>query len=184
MKLTHFALIALTLLIGVLHSSNKLDAQETPASNAGHSSTQEGVTVQIEKVTVDRILNTSAWLKAKEEESKRGKEVVESLRQHLPARLVAFSLSVVGETKGLGPTRMDFVDGKQTLSSTDKFFSSTKWKTHLRDLKIDPNAKGIETRILLDGKTKLSAIFPARLEVQVTKSDGKELTFVFENIEF
>ena len=179
-----FSIVALIFLSGILHSRDDLDAQESPKPHTVHSSTQDGITVHLEKVTVERILNTSGWLKAKEEESKRGKEIAEKLRQHLPARLVQFSVSVVGETKGLGPTKIDFVDGKRTISSVDRFFSPPKWQPRLRDVKVDSKASGIETQHLLDGNTQLSAIFPAQLELLVTKIDGKKLTFVFENVEF
>jgi hypothetical protein len=185
MNLTKQLLVfAFIFLIGILHSCDGLDAQELRKPDTVHSATQDGITVHLEKVTVDRILNTSAWLNAKETESKRGKEIAEKLRQHLPARLVTFSVSVLGDTKGLGPTKIDFVDGKRTVSSVDRFFSPPKWQPRLRELTVDPKASGIETQHLLDGNTKLSAIFPAQLEVQVTKVDGKKLTFVFNNVEF
>lgn len=179
-----FAIIAFIFVIGIFHSCDALDAQESQKPDTVYSATQDGITVHLEKVTVDRILNTSAWLKANEKESKRGKVIAEKLRQHLPARLVTFSVSVVGETKGLGPTKIDFVDGKRTVSSVDRFFSPPKWQPRVRELEVDPKASGIETQHLLDGNTQLSAIFPAQLEVQVTKVDGKKLTFVFENVEF
>ena len=179
-----FSIVALIFLCGILHSRDDLDAQESPKPHTVHSSTQDGITVHLEKVTVDRILNTSAWLNAQETESKHGKEIAEKLRPHLPARLVTFSVSVLGDTKGLGPTKIDFVDGKRTVSSVDRFFSPPKWQPRLRGLTVNPKASGIETQHLLDGNTKLSAIFPAQLEVQVTKVDGKKLTFVFDNVEF
>ncbi len=179
-----FSIVACIFLIGIFHSCVYLDAQELRKPDTVHSATQDGITVQLEKVTVDRIVNASAWLKAKEKESKRGKEFAEKLRQHLPARLVTFSVSVMGETKKLGVSRIDFVDGKRTVVSADRFFSPPKWQPRLPELVVDPKATGIESQHLLNGNTQLSAIFPAKLEVQVTKVNGKKLTFVFENVEF
>lgn len=64
-----FSIIAFALLIGSLLSCDYIGAQESPKAENLHCSTQDGITVQLEKVTVERILNPSAWLKAKEEES-------------------------------------------------------------------------------------------------------------------
>lgn len=178
------SIVAFALLVGSFFSSDYISGQESPKAGNLHRSTQDGITVQLEKVTVERILNSSAWLKAKEEESKDGKEIAEQLRKQLPARLVTFSVSVVGETKGLGPTKIDFVDGKRTVSSVDRFFSPPKWQPRLPGLLVDPKANGIETQLLLSGDAKLSEIFPTKVKVQVTTTTGKKLTFVFENVGF
>ena len=82
------SIVAFIFLIGMFHSYDDVVAQESQQPDTVHSATQEAITVHLEKVAVDRILNTSAWLKAKEEESKHGKEIAGELRQHLPARLV------------------------------------------------------------------------------------------------
>jgi hypothetical protein len=179
-----FSIVAFTLLVGSQLSCDYVSAQEYLKAENLHCSTQDGITVQLEKVTVERILNPSAWLKAKEEESRDGKEIAEQLRKQLPARLVTFSVSVVGETKGLGPTGIDFVDGKRTVSSVDRFFSPPKWQPRLPGLVVDPKANGIETQLLLSGDAQLSEIFPTKVKVQVTMATGKKLTFVFENVEF
>jgi len=178
------SIVACISLVGIFHSCDDLDAQESRKPNAVHFATQDGITVQLEKVTVDRILNVPAWMKAKENESKNGQEIAKGLRKHLPARLVTFSVSVVGETKKLGVSKIDFVDGKRTVASVDRFFSPPKWRARLPELVVAPTANGIETQHLLNGNTQLSAIFPAKLEVHVTKVNGKKLTFEFENVEF
>lgn len=169
---------------GILNSLDDLDAQERLKSKAAYSSTQEGITVQIEKVTVARILNSAAWLKAKQKESKRGKETTNALREHLPARLVTFSVSVVGETKTLGISKIGFVDGVRTSASRNRFFSPPKWQPRLPNLLVDPKANGIETQVLLSADTQISEIFPTRIEVQVTAATGKKLTFEFDSIQF
>lgn len=110
--------------------------------------------------------------------------MTKGLRKHLPARLVTFSVSVVGETKQLGVSKIDFVDGKSTVSSIHRFFSPPKWQPRLPNLVVDPKANGIETQFLLDGKTRIAEIFPTKIEVQVTAANGKELTFTFDNVEF
>ena len=161
-----------------------LNAQEQRKSETVYSATQDGITVQLEKVTVDRILNTPAWLKAMEKESKHGKEIAKGLREHLPARLVTFSVSVVGETTTLGVSRIGFVDGKTTVASSNRFFSPPKWQPRFPNLLVDPKANGIETQVLLSGDTEISEIFPTKIEVQVTAANGRKVTFEFDNVQF
>lgn len=178
-----FAVVCITC-FGIFQSFGDVDAQELPNTNAAYSSTQDGITVQLEKVAVDRILNTAAWLKARQNEYGRGNEIAEGLREHLPARLVTFSVSVVGETKTLGVTKIGFVDEKKTVSSAISVFGPPKWQPRLPNLVVDPKANGIEAQVLLSGDTKISEIFPTKIEVKVTAANGKELTFVFDNVTF
>ncbi len=180
---TRFSIVACIALTCLFHSSTNLDAQELPKVRIVHSESQQGITVQLEKVTVTRIHNAPAWLNAVREESKTGKDAIELLRQHLPARVVTFFVSVEGETKSLGPTKFNFTDEGKTVTSVSRFFSPPKWQARIPELTVDTNAKGIETQFLLSGKTPISDIFPAKIEVQVTKVDGKQLTFVFKNVE-
>ena len=51
-------------------------------------------------------------------------------------------------------------------------------------LAVDPKASGIETHLSVSGETQTSDLFPAQIQVQVTTARGKELTFVFQNVEF
>lgn len=180
--MTRFSIVACLSLIGIFHSCDDLDAQESRKSGKAYSATQDGITVQLEKITVDRILNAAAWFKAVERESKGA--IPDELRRHLPARLVTFSVSVVGETKSLGVSKIGFVDGKRTVFSRNRFFSPPKWQPRLPNLVVPPSANGIETQHLLSGETQLSEIFPTTLEVKVTTADGKELVFVFEAVAF
>lgn len=72
---------------GMLQSLGDLHAQERNKFETVYSSTQNDITVQLDRVAAARILNTPAWLKAKERESKWGQEIVAGLREHLPAGL-------------------------------------------------------------------------------------------------
>ena len=72
---------------GMLQSLGDLHAQERNKFETVYLSTQNDITVPLDRVAAARILNTPAWLKAKERESKWGQEVVAGLREHLPAGL-------------------------------------------------------------------------------------------------
>ena len=180
----HFFVVARATVFGVLITCAHADAQVTQTPANAFSATQDGITVQLEKVTVDRILNSRAWLKAKANASKQGKAIAEQLQEHLPARLVTFSVSVVGETKKMGVQKVEFAVDRRGVSSENRFFSPRKWRPRLPDIEVDPQAGGIESQHLITGTTQLSEIFPARIEVQVTTPDDKVLKFSFENIEF
>ena len=183
-RTTRFAIVASTCLIGLSAPCDHLDAQGSPTPRAAHSQTQDGITVQLEKVTVERIVNTSAWLKATENESKSGKLTTELLKKHLPGRLVTLSVSVMGPVKQWKISKIDFVDGKRTVTAAYNYFSPAKWQRHLANLAVAPTAYGVESQHLLNGKTQLADVFPAKMEVKVTTVQGKELTFVIRDIEF
>ena len=90
----------------------------------------------------------------------------------------------MGETKTLGVSKIGFVDGKKTVASANRFFSPPKWQPRLLNQFVDPMANGIEAQVLLSGDTKISEIFPTKIEVKVIAANGKELTFVFDNVTF
>ena len=176
-----FSCVFMFLLLG---SVDHAIAQDSSQARATRSQTQKGVTIQLEKITVERIVNSPALIEAEKKQSKLRKEDVEVLRQHLPARLVSFFFSVQGETKKLGPTKTDFANEGKVFSSVSRFFSPPKWQAQLPKLVVDPKASGIEVRYLLKGSTRISDVFPAEVEVQVTTTDGNTLTFKFDRVEF
>ena len=178
-------IIGCAALAGILSACAALDAQEPPEPRSFHSQTQHGITVRIEKITVERIFNEPAWLEAIRKESKLGDtDVAEFLRQSLPPKQLTCFVSVVGDTKTLGPTEITFADNKTLKGSSARFFSPPKWQPRLPGLALDPTASGIEAQFLLSGETRISEIFPAQIQVQVTTASGKELTFAFEDVEF
>lgn len=100
-------------------------------------------------MAVARILNTSAWLKETEKESRRGKEVVAGLQEHLLARRVTFWPSVVGESKRLGIASIGTVVGNRTVASISRLFSRPQWQARLPNLLVDSKANGKELTFVL-----------------------------------
>jgi hypothetical protein len=169
---------------GIFHAYTTLDAQQRPEPRTLHSQTQDGIAVRIEKVTVQRIFNEPAWIEAREKESKTEAHVTAPLRRSLPPKEAVLFVSVVGDTKMLGPTKVTFADNQTSERSGTRFFSPPKWQPRLPQLAVDPEASGIETRLSVSGKKQTSDLFPAQIQVQVTTVRGQELTFVFRNVEF
>ena len=141
--------------------------------------------MRIEKITVERIFNEPAWLEATRKESKLADTgVAEFLRQSLPPKQFTCFVSVVGDTKTLGPTEITFADKRTSKWSSARFFSPPKWQPRLPGLALDPTASGMEAQLLLSGETRISELFPAQIQVQVTIASGKTLTFAFKDVEF
>jgi hypothetical protein len=168
----------------VFQAYSPLQAQEPPEPRNHHSQTQDGITVRIETVSVARIYNEPAWIEAKKAESKYKERVADVLRRGLPPKEVTWFVSVVGDTKVLGPTKVTFADNQVSVRSLSAFFSPPKWQPRLPLLAVDPKASGIETHLSVSGETQTSDLFPAQIQVQVTTVRDKELTFVFQNVEF
>ena len=161
-----------------------LAAQQPPEPRTFHCQTQDGITVRIEKITVERIFNEPAWIEAREKESKTEAHVTAPLRRSLPPKEVVLFVSVVGDTKMLGPTKVTFADNQTSARSRTRFFSPPKWQPRLPLLAVEPEASGIETHLSVSGETQTSDLFPVQVQVQVTTVRGQELTFVFRNVEF
>jgi hypothetical protein len=168
----------------MIYACATLAAQQPPEPRTFHCQTQDGITVRIEKVSVARIYNEPAWLEAKRKEAKIEDRRADFLRQNLPPKEVRLFVSVVGDTKELGPTKVTFADNQTSARSRTRFFSPPKWQPRLPLLAVEPEASGIETHLSVSGETQTSDLFPAQIQVQVTTVRGQELTFVFRNVEF
>ena len=128
---------------------------------------------------------TSPLAEQKEDEEIKGNEAVERfIKRNLPAKTVTYYVSIVGETKMLGPTKIDFADEVEAFASGARFFSPPKWQPRLPKLAVEPTASGIEAQYMLSGNPQISDVFPVQIEVQVTAVNGNKLTFVFKNVEF
>ena len=168
----------------IFHAYSPLQAQEPPEPRNHHCQTQDGITVRIEKVSVARIYNEPAWIEARREESNIEDHDADFLRRNLPLKEVTLFVSVVGDTKMLGPIKVTFADNQTSRRSGTSLFSPPKWRTRLPQLAVDPRASGIETHLSVNGETQTSDLFPAQVQVQVTTARGKESTFLFRNVEF
>jgi len=174
-----------SLLAGMLFACAILEAQEPLEPRSFHSQTQDGITVRIEKVTVERIFNEPAWIEAmRKERNIADGDGAELVRQCLPLKQFTCFVSVTGATKTLGPTKISFADNQVPKISSARFFSPPKWQSRLPDLAVAPKASGIKTQILLAGETRISELLPAQIEVQVTAANGKTSTFAFRNVDF
>ena len=182
-RIQSLVILGLMTVSTLVPSSILLGQERQPTGNA-YSSTKDGITVQLEKVAVSRILNSQAFLKSKEVQTSQGNQIPDGLKEHLPARLVTFSVSVIGETTQLGVSKIGFTNGKRTIASASRFYSPPKWQRRLPNLVLAPKANGIESQLLLRGDTKISDLFPTQIEVQVTTKRGKILKFAFDGVTF
>lgn len=178
-------IFTVTLLTGLSMAS--LHAEE-PRQPRTHAKTRQGVTVTIEKVVLERILNEPAWIEAGvagQEDPDHNDLRRKAYRQALPVKQLTCFISVAGETKVHGPVKVDLAEDQALpIASGAAFFSPPKWQPQVPNLIVDPEAGGIRAWLNLGAKVPLAKIFPVRIEVKVTSADGEVLTFEFENVKF
>ena len=166
-------------LIGMFNALAAVNAQERHEPSVAYSQTQGEITVRIEKIVIERIFNEPAWLEGAD------KAVANAIQRRLPAKGVTSFFSVVGDVKTYGPVKISFANQQEvdTFSAT-RSFSPSKWQTRLPRLKLDPNAAGVESYFLVDAQTKTSDLYPAQIEIEVTTSAGKKVSFRFKDVDF
>jgi hypothetical protein len=155
---------------------------------AQYEQTQNGVTVRIEKISFERILNEPAWLRQLGGADWQQKFSAEELSALLPGKVVTFSVSITSNAKviGHGVKGLEFakdLNQKYTRGGS-RAFGSPHWKPRIDPLPVDPNATGFETWRVVGPKAQIQDLFPAKLIVEATTEGRRNSTFVFEQIEF
>ena len=182
---TETVIIICIALFGVFHVPSLLIAKAPPNPRLVHAQTQGGISVQIEKITIERVFNEAAWLQRHGGANWKQKLSDAEVRRLLPAKAVTFFVSVTGKAKGFGPTKVDFPNHQTTNSIMGlKVSGPPNWQPRLPTLSVDLKATGMELWHVVDAETQIKDLFPATMEVQVTAESGQKLTFVFEKIEF
>jgi hypothetical protein len=149
--------------------------------------TQNGVTVRIEKITVERVLNEPAWLRRIGGADWQQKFSDEQLTALLPGKCVTLSISFSSDKKIINQaiTALEFSmsDQKHSFRGTTAF-DQRSWKARLDPLPVDPKAIGLEVWKVVPPQARIQDMFPARLVVETTTEDRRESRFVFDHIEF
>lgn len=174
-----------TAICGLLITQPVLMAQEHPTPRHVHSRTQDGITVQVESVAIERVFNEAAWLRQYAGEDWK-QELTEADLQHLlPAKTLTIFVSVRGSARTYGPV----IIASPGINPGGRFSglkvtSPPKWQTRRPRLPVDPDATGLEWYSTIDAETQVDDLFPADLEVFVETESGEKLRFEFADVEF
>lgn len=173
-------------------------AGEQPATDrhrdagASHEQTRDGVTVRIEKIVRERVFNSVAWLR-KQYGQDWPKEVPPDFTPE-PFQVVRVFVSVTTNETAPGPIKKtggSLKLGKKLSNGQSKWgplisasFDPPLWQKELPDLKVDPEARGASFLKVVHRDTRIEDLSPAELRFQVTTSEGKEVEFLFSDLEF
>lgn len=142
--------------------------------------TRDGVTVRIEKVSLDRILNGAGWLR---------KVHSPDWQKHVPKdfysdsfRVARIFVSVNGGTKGTSSFEFGKNPSRVTRISGVAEFDPPLWQRQLPDIEVDEAAKGHIFWAVIEGDTAIDAVFPATVGLEVITEDGKKTKFVFDDL--
>ncbi len=155
------------------------EEDKTPP-RALHEQSQNGVTVRLESVTIERVYNEAAFWE-KEIGADWKKNRIAGARP--PKWIVYVFVSVVDCGNNSGPVMVEFTNYKTNVSG-ESHFSPPSWQKQFRTIEVDPKARGHMNRYLIYESTKLTDLFPATVTVHTTNKSGDKLEFVFKNVEF
>jgi hypothetical protein len=145
-----------------------------------YEQSRNGVTVRIEKVTLDRVTNGPAWFR-KAYGPDWQKHVTSILRtDSCSFRIVRIFVSVSGSvTKqalscefGRDQSRMDGVAE----------FGARGWRRQLPDMDVDPEATGLISWAIVEAGASIDQLFPVKVELDVIAEDGEKATFQFADL--
>lgn len=188
----------LSVLCAVILSALSTQATEPPVEGGGQNAvrryeqTRDGVTVRIEKIARERVLNTVGWLR-KQIGPNWQNEVPPGIQSE-PIQLVRILVSVTSDetqTERIAKTGGTLVFAKSISGNQSHWgplitaaFDASTWQQQLPDLEVDPKAHGTIFLKAVKGSMPIGDLSPAELKFQVTTERGKEIEFLFSNLEF
>ncbi|RMF41878.1 MAG: hypothetical protein D6753_08875 [Planctomycetota bacterium] len=174
-----------TLFCAAIYGWTPVVAQTPKQPQIVHAQTQDGIRVQIEKISLERVFNEPGWLQRYAGEQWKEKLSSTDLDGLLPIRVVTVFVSVSGKAVGYGPAKLEFPNyaPKNRVMGT-VISGAPMWKTQVPSVAVDPGATGMQVWHLVGHDARIRDLLPLSLEVQITTEAGNQLTFVFEEIEF
>lgn len=174
------------------------NAEEQPDKNQPtkvvnpYLQTHDGITVRVEKIAVEQILNVEGWLQKQD-------------GLHLPSNFDPVPFQVVrvyvsanideaksGQLKGVGAS-LELSERDPIVSPNSGFklgsggtaqFDPPLWQKQLPHIKVDPRARGFHCWKGVDRDAKIEDLFPAELKLQFTTADGDKIEFLFPDLQF
>jgi hypothetical protein len=142
-----------------------------------------GITIQIEKVTVDRVYNEVGYLQRSDTQWEAPG------RSHPSQFWRSFRIVRVFTTypKGREGTKvvshkLTFANGATGSAEGVSAYSPPMWQKRNPDIMVDPKALGEEYWIHLDNAQPTETLFPASLTITFTGEDGQVTEFNFDEI--
>ena len=173
--------LGLVAAFAAIRSGPEARANEDPAeAPTGAVQARDGVTVRVEKVSLERILNGPGWLR---------KVYDPDWQKYVPNgfhsdsfRVARVFVSVNGGVKAT--TSLDFGKGqpRTTQMSGVAVFDPAVWRRQLPDIEVDEAAKGYIFWAVIEDDAAIDAVFPATVTLEVDTDDGKKAKFVFDDL--
>jgi hypothetical protein len=160
--------------IPVTHASD--DSADAPTRAM---QTRDGVTVRIEKITLERVLNGPGWLR-KQYDFDWQKYVPKDFQSD-SFRVVQVFMSVSGAAEGGASSSFELGKGVSRIDGIAEFAPSM-WRRRLPDVEVDHAALGLIYWAVIEGDKSLEAIFPVKAKLKVTTEGDKKVEFTFTDI--
>jgi hypothetical protein len=161
--------------------SRKLEAYATEKSDRYFSNqSRNGVTVRIEKVTLERVMDGPAWFR-KAYGPDWQKYVTSDLRtDSCSFRIVRIFVSVSGSVKKQALS-CEFSRDQSRMDGVAEF-GARGWRRQLPDMDVDPEVRGLIFWAIIKGDATIEQLFPGEVKLDVTTERGEKATFKFADL--
>ena len=145
--------------------------------------TEDGVTVRLQKVTVDRIFDVDAFLDRHYDPANESNVAVRELAAQSAVdgslRLVRLFFSYSGTVAGHDVT-VSFPDFEPAVSG--EFHVASQWKQHFVHLQVEDQASGTEQYFVVPSDVAFDRLFPCNAQMTIEKAGGGKLSFQFSAV--
>jgi protein-S-isoprenylcysteine O-methyltransferase Ste14 len=144
--------------------------------------TKKGVTVRLEKVTVERIYHVRGFLDRHYPKDRQEKQAVRRMLERSgesPLRLVRIFFSYTGPVQRIGvnvthPRFEQRIGGEVHISNT--------FQDRLQHIALEEDMSGAEIYAVVPEMVDMDEVFPCDVRVAITTQDGDEPTFHFSDV--
>jgi protein-S-isoprenylcysteine O-methyltransferase Ste14 len=167
-------------------AQDRADGNTAPAGSesAGptprYEQTRDGVTVRLEKVSVERIYNVRGFLDRHYPPQRADKAAVRPMVNDMAScgslRLIRFLVTYEGTVKSLGVS-IEHPDFEQRLGG--EVFTSHDFQQRLPHIALQPDVSGAEIYSLVPEGVVPNQLFPCAVRVMITTRSGSETPFEF-----
>ena len=144
-----------------------------------HEQTQGGVTVRIEKVAIERVLNEPGWLARHFRAA--GQEEQAKADGYFPARFVKVYLTVTGN---FGTVKVELAKPATQLVNGQRRHAPHDWLTNCDTIAVpDDDATGYEVWRHIPAGADWQELFPNTIQVRAVNQNGQPVEFTFDDVQ-
>lgn len=183
-------ILSVVALISAATGAGRAQGREIQGA-ASYQQTRDGVTVRIEKIARERVFNSVGWFR--QQDGPDWQRFAPPGFEPKPFQVVRVFVSVTrdeakadqikGWSGSLELAKVRPAAPSEWRPRGSAYFDPPLWQRQLPEIEIDPDAKGALFLKVVERNANAEELFPAELRFEVTTGQGKQLEFLFSDLE-